>query len=178
MGNWFSNRTKYTELISDVSDMDNHLIAYDNRLSICERDVICFKDRVCKIDKVIKNNPIIYDNILNLQDLEERIQDLELENNRLKESLDNVVDRDIDSMVSKLVERKIAEKEKWQFELANDFLTLTNDYDKYKKMFEIEANGLHESGKITDGNITSHYTALCYISHKITSNVLKNYFDN
>ena len=81
-------------------------------------------------------------------------------------------------MVSKLVERKIAEKEKWQFELANDFLTLTNDYDKYKKMFEIEANGLHESGKITDGNITSHYTALCYISHKITSNVLKNYFDN
>ena len=40
-----------------------------------------------------------------------------------------------------------------------------------------EANALHESGKITDGDITSHYTALCYISHKITSNVLKNYFD-
>ena len=83
MGNWFSNRTKYTELINDVSDIDNHLRAYDNRLSICERDVIGFKGRVCKIDKVIKNNPIIFDIILNLQDLEEIIQDLELENNRL-----------------------------------------------------------------------------------------------
>ena len=62
--------------------------------------------------------------------------------------------------------------------LANEFLTLTNDYSKFKKMFEIEANELHETGKITDGDIQSHYTALCYISHKITSNVLKNYFDN
>ena len=94
MGNWFSNRTRYTELVQEVSDMDNYLRAYDNRLSICERDVICFKGRVCEIDKLIKNNPTIFDNVLNLTELEERIRNLELENDRLKGSFDNVVDRD------------------------------------------------------------------------------------
>ena len=24
MGNWFSNRTRYTELVQEVSDMDNY----------------------------------------------------------------------------------------------------------------------------------------------------------
>jgi cell shape-determining protein MreC len=178
MGNLFSNRTRYNELVQEVSDMDNYLRVYDNRLTLCERDVIGFKGRVCEIDKVIKNNPVLSDNIINLTELEERIQNLELENDRLKGSLDNVVDRDLDQLVSELVEQKLSEKEKWQFDLANEFLTLTNDYSKFKKMFEMEANELHETGKITDGDIQSHYTALCYISHKITSNVLKNYFDN
>jgi|ETNmetMinimDraft_31_1059906.scaffolds.fasta_scaffold02708_1 vacuolar-type H+-ATPase subunit I/STV1 len=178
MGNWFSNSNKYSELIQNVSDMDNHLIAYDNRLSICERDVIGFKGKVYEMDKVIKINPVIFENGLNLRNLEERIQNLELKNHKLKESLESVIKVDIDELIMKSIEQIISEKEKWQFGLINEFLTLTDDYDKFKKIFEKEANILHDSGKITDGDITSHYRALCYICHKINSNVLKNYFDS
>jgi len=178
MGNWFSNSNKYSELIQNVSDMDNHLIAYDNRLSICERDVIGFKGKIYEMDKVIKINPVIFENSLNLRNLEERIQNLELKNHKLKESLESVIKVDIDELIMKSIEQIISEKEKWQFGLINEFLTLTDDYDKFKKIFEKEANILHDSGKITDGDITSHYRALCYICHKINSNVLKNYFDS
>jgi vacuolar-type H+-ATPase subunit I/STV1 len=178
MGNWFSNSNKYSELIQNVSDMDNHLIAYDNRLSICERDVIGFKGKIYEMDKVIKINPVIFENGLNLRNLEERIQNLELKNHKLKESLESVIKVDIDELIMKSIEQIISEKEKWQFGLINEFLTLTDDYDKFKKIFEKEANILHDSGKITDGDITSHYRALCYICHKINSNVLKNYFDS
>ena len=75
-----------------------------------------------------------------------------------------------------MLNKKFNEKEKWQFELMSKYMEITNNFDEFKKHFVIESEKLAKDGKIIDDDITSHYTALCFICYKINSNILESYF--
>ena len=176
MGNWFSRGNNYNKVQEDIGEIDNLLNSYDNRLSICETDVITCKSKLCEMTKKLKadsEKPSLISN----KDFEKRLRSLEVENNRLKLVLENSLkyQNTIEEQVSNLVEKKLEEKEKWQFDLMSKYMEITDDFDKFKKKFVKESEHLAKSGKIIDDDITNHYTALCYICYKINSNILESY---
>ena len=176
MGNWFSRGNNYNKVQGDIGEIDNLLNSYDNRLSICETDVITCKSKLCEMTKKLKadsEKPSLISN----KDFEKRLRSLEVENNRLKLVLENSLkyQNTIKEQVSNLVEKKLEEKEKWQFDLMSKYIEITDDFDKFKKKFVKESEHLAKSGKIIDDDITNHYTALCYICYKINSNILESY---
>jgi len=176
MGNWFSRGNHYIKVREDIGEIDNLLNSYDNRLSICETDVITCKSKLYEITKKLKadsEKPSLISN----KDFEERLRFLEVENNQLKFALKSSLKYQsaVKEQVSNLVEKKLEEKEKWQFDLISKYMEITDDFDKFKEKFVKESEHLAKSGKIVDNDITNHYTVLCYICYKINSNILESY---
>ena len=176
MGNLFSRGNNYYKVREDIGEIDNLLNGYDNRLGICETDVITCKSKLCEMTKKLKadsEKPSLISN----KDFEKRLRFLEVENNQLKFTLKSSLkyQNTIKEQVSNLVEKKLEEKEKWQFDLMSKYMEITDDFDKFKKKFVKESEHLAKSGKIIDDDITNHYTALCYICYKINSNILESY---
>ena len=179
MGNLFSRRPQqYHRIEESIQEYEIILNAYDNRLVMCERESINDRLKMYELEKQVKKLTDTienYDNkILGLtNNMETQIKGVTYNVEQLKQSFNiETIEKNLISTLNK----KFDEKEKWQFELMNKYIEITYDFDKFKEKFEKESHKLSKEGKIVDNDITSHYTALCYICYKINSNILENYF--
>jgi len=179
MGNLFSRRPQqYHKMEESIIELDTILHAYDNRLTVCERESIKDKKNIYELEKQVKiltNTIKNYDNKIleSTNNMETQINGTSYNVKKLEQAFNiEMIEKNIIGILNK----KFDEKEKWQFELMNKYIEITYDFDKFKEEFEKESQILAKDGKIVDNDITSHYTALCYICYKINSNILENYF--
>jgi predicted nucleic acid-binding Zn-ribbon protein len=179
MGNFFSRQPQqYHRMEESMVELETMLNAYDNRLAVCERDSITDRSKIYKLEKevtkltdTIKNYD---DKILELTNkMETQINAIDYDVKQMKELYN---ESNVTTSMMNIIDKKFNEKEKWQFELMNKYMEITNDFDEFKKHFVIESEKLAKDGKIVDDDITSHYTALCFICYKINSNILESYF--
>jgi chromosome segregation ATPase len=179
MGNFFSRQPQqYHRMEESMVELESMLNAYDNRLAVCERESITDRSKIYELEKEVKKLADIiknYDNkILELTNkMETQINAVGYDVKQIKELYN---ESNVTTSMMNILNKKFDEKEKWQFELMNKYIEITYDFDEFKKQFKVESEKLAKDGKIVDDDITSHYTALCYICYKINSNILESYF--
>lgn len=179
MGNLFSRRTQpYHRMEESMVELETMLNAYDNRLAVCERDSITDRSKIYELEKKVKTLTDIIDDYENkiselTNKMETQINSVGYDVKQMKETYN---ESNVTTSMMNMLNKKFNEKEKWQFELMNKYMEITNDFDEFKKHFVIESEKLSKEGKIVDDDITSHYTALCFICYKINSNILESYF--
>lgn len=179
MGNLFSKRSQpYHRMEESMVELETMLNAYDNRLAVCERDSITDRSKIYELEKKVKTLTDIIDDYENkiselTNKMETQINSVGYDVKQMKETYN---ESNVTTSMMNMLNKKFNEKEKWQFELMNKYMEITNDFDEFKKHFVIESEKLSKEGKIVDDDITSHYTALCFICYKINSNILESYF--
>jgi len=179
MGNLFSRRPQtYHKMEESMVELETMLNAYDNRLAVCERDSITDRSKIYELEKKVKTLTDIIDDYENkiselTNKMETQINSVGYDVKQMKETYN---ESNVTTSMMNMLNKKFNEKEKWQFELMNKYMEITNDFDEFKKHFVIESEKLSKEGKIVDDDITSHYTALCFICYKINSNILESYF--
>ena len=179
MGNLFSRRPPpYHRMEESMIEFETMLNAYDNRLAVCERESITDRSKIYELEKEVKNLTNIIDDYEN--QISELTNKLETQINSVgydvKQMKDTYNESNITTSMMNMLNKKFNEKEKWQFELMSKYMEITNNFDEFKKHFVTESEKLAKDGKIIDDDITSHYTALCFICYKINSNILESYF--
>lgn len=179
MGNLFSRRSpQYHRMEESMLELETMLNAYDNRLAVCERESITDRSKIYELEKEVKKLANIIDDYEN--QISELTNKLETQVNAVgydvKQMKETYNESNVTTSMMNILNKKFNEKEKWQFELMNKYMEITNDFDEFKKQFVIESEKLSKEGKIVDDDITSHYTALCFICYKINSNILESYF--